>query len=100
MSGVDHAARFETIGALYYAATGYLRPGKSEPLATNRDSSSAENVARFDEWMATRCWGTLVDRVTFLEQRKEELLERLEKLEEQLEACDLNGPGGAGTELT
>lgn len=39
---------FELIGDLYYSDTGFLRPGKSDPI---RDTSSEENWDRFQTWM-------------------------------------------------
>ncbi len=72
--------RFEAIGSLYYGATGYLRPGKSEPLATNRDSSDPENVARFDQWFATRAFNDAIARIVLLEQKVEKLEAELELL--------------------
>ncbi len=78
---IDHTARFETVGDLYYRHSGRLRPGKSEPLVTNRDSSSPENVAAFDEYMATRCFGDALDRIAQLAAEVEALRSRLEDLE-------------------
>lgn len=73
MPKIDYTARFETVGALYYRYSGRLRPGKSEPLETNRDSSSAENRAAFDEWMATLCFGAALDRIAQLENQIDEM---------------------------
>ena len=43
-----HCECYEAVGELYYRATGRLRPGKSEPLGTGRDSNDQENRDRFD----------------------------------------------------
>ncbi len=75
---VDHTARFETVGALCYRHSGRLRPGKSESMETNRDSSDPENRAAFDEWMATLCFGAALDRIAELEAK----IERLEGSED------------------
>ncbi len=73
MSSPNYTARFEVVGDLYYRATGRLRPGKSEPMATGRDSNDSENRARFDEWVATKCWDAAIDRIIELQARVEEL---------------------------
>lgn len=55
MSQVSTATeRFEALGSLYFRATGYLRPGQSEPLETGRDSNDSQNRERFEQWLATR----------------------------------------------
>lgn len=79
MKKIDHTQRFETVGDLYYRHSGRMRPGKSEPLETNRDSSDPENKAAFDEWMVTFCFGAALDRIAELE-------ERLRKAQEETEA--------------
>jgi hypothetical protein len=66
---INYTARFETVGDLYYRHSGRLRPGKSEPMATNGDSSDPENQAAFDEWMATLCFGAALDRIAELEEK-------------------------------
>lgn len=76
--------RYELVGELYHRDTGYLRPGKDEPAATGRDSSSAENVSRFDEWMATRCFTAALERIYELE---------LEEHESGLPECLVPGCG-------
>lgn len=70
---INHTARFEVVGDLYYRHSGRLRPGKSEPPETGRDSSSPENRAAFDEWMATLCFGAALDRIAELEATVERL---------------------------
>jgi hypothetical protein len=64
---IDHTARFETVGSLYYRHSGRMRPGKDSPPGTGHDSSSPENRAEFDEWMATLCFGAALDRIAELE---------------------------------
>ena len=59
--------RFELVNALYYAATGYLRPGKSEPLETGRDANSDENRERFENYCATRLLADALAKVHELE---------------------------------
>lgn len=44
--------RFERIAELFYKDTGYLRPGKSDP---EKDTSSSENVDRFNKWYHDKC---------------------------------------------
>jgi hypothetical protein len=51
--------RFERIGEMYYRDTGFLRPGKSEPAETGRESNSAENICRFDSWWTAKCRAAL-----------------------------------------
>jgi hypothetical protein len=67
MRKFSHLEKYELIGELYYRDTGFLRPGKSEAPETGRDSGSEENVARFDDWMATRCFGAAIARIYELE---------------------------------
>jgi hypothetical protein len=57
---VTSTDRFELVGRLYYSATGYLRPGKSEPLETGRDANSDENRERFENYCATRLLNDLL----------------------------------------
>ena len=76
---VDHVARFETVGELYYRHSGRLRPGKYEAPETGRDSLDPENKAAFDEWMATRCFGAALDRIA-------ELVAKVEDLEGEIDA--------------
>lgn len=64
---INHTARFEVVGDPYRRHSGRLRPGKSEPPETGRDSSSPENRAAFDEWMATLLFGAALDRIAELE---------------------------------
>lgn len=69
--------RFETVNDLYCRATGYLRPGKSVPPECGYDSSSEENVALFENWVATRAFTDAVDRIAELESRVADLVVRL-----------------------
>ncbi len=71
MKPINYTARFETVGDLYRRHSGRLRPGKDEPAEMNRDSSSPENRAAFDEWCATLCFGAALDRIAELEAREE-----------------------------
>lgn len=48
----DAIDEYERIGAMYHRDTGFLRPGKSEPLVTGRDSNSDENRTRWALWCA------------------------------------------------
>lgn len=73
MNKPNYSKRFETVGDLYYRHSGRLRPGKSEPMATNRDSSDPENVAMFDEWAATLLFGAALDRIAELEAELERI---------------------------
>jgi hypothetical protein len=59
--------RFEVVAALYYRDTGFLRPGKSEPVGSYRDPNSDENRERFEQWVATRAFTSAIDRIVFLE---------------------------------
>jgi hypothetical protein len=45
---------YERIAAEYQRDTGRLRPGKSAPIETGRESSSEENRQRFHEWCRER----------------------------------------------
>lgn len=45
---LNYNEKFEIVGGLYYEDTGYLRPGKSDPI---RDTGSHENRARFESWL-------------------------------------------------
>lgn len=65
--------RFEAVGYLYYRATGYLRPGKAEPLETGRESSSDENRERFEQWLATRGFSDAIERIVGLEAKAQQL---------------------------
>jgi hypothetical protein len=60
-------SRFEALGALYYTETGYLRPGKSNPMETGRDSNDDENRERFEQWVATRSLAAALNRIIVLE---------------------------------
>lgn len=75
----DYTARFETVATLYYRAFGRLRPGKSEPLATNRSSDDPENRAQFDEWAATRLFGEALDEIDRLNRALADADEELEQ---------------------
>jgi hypothetical protein len=68
-------SRFETVGDLYYRATGKLRPGKSAPPATGEDTSSDENRERFEAWLASEGFIAALDRIAELEQEIEWLEE-------------------------
>jgi hypothetical protein len=65
--------RFEALGSLYYTGTGYLRPGKSNPLETGRDSNDDENRERFEAWLAACALTAAIDRIVSLEARVEQL---------------------------
>lgn len=71
--------RFETVNDLYYRTTGRLRPGKSVAPEQGYDSSSEENVALFENWVATRAFTDAVDHVAILEARMADLVVRLEE---------------------
>ena len=73
--------RFEIVGELYRAETGYLRPGQSEPAVTGRDSSSDESRERFEQWIANRLYTAALDRIAALEDKLESLDARLGDLE-------------------
>jgi len=57
---LSHTERFEIIGDLYYADTGFLRPGKSDPM---RDTNDSENVERFEQWFATRAFSAAIGEI-------------------------------------
>lgn len=76
MKPINHTARFETVGDLYYRHSGRLRPGKDSPPACGHDSSSPENRAAFDEWCATLCFGQALDRIAELEAELQATIER------------------------
>lgn len=63
--------RFETVNDLYRRATGFLRPGKSVAPECGYDSSSEENQARFENWVATCAFTDAVDRIADLERSLE-----------------------------
>lgn len=65
--------RFEALGELYYRATGYLRPGKSEPMETGRSANSDENRERFEQWLVSHGWTAALDRIVELERKVEDL---------------------------
>lgn len=48
--GMDSLEHFEDIGHMFYADTGYLRPGKSEPMATWSEERDKERQAKWREW--------------------------------------------------
>ena len=52
--------RFEIIGWLYYGATGKLRPGKDDPI---EESSSEENIERFEQWFATKSFTDALEAI-------------------------------------
>ncbi len=74
----DSLSRFEALGALYYAETGYLRPGKSNSIETGRDSNDDENRERFEQWVATRSLTAALDRIVSLEQQVDDLQDDFE----------------------
>jgi hypothetical protein len=78
------AQRYETVNDLYYRATGRMRPGKDVPPACGYDSSSEENQARFENWVATSAFTDAVDRIAELEASVTKLGSRIDDLEERL----------------
>lgn len=64
---IPFAERLETVAELYRRATGHMAPGKSAPLETGEDPSSAENLARFETWLTTDGWRCAIDRIVELE---------------------------------
>lgn len=48
---MDENDKFEIINMLYYNDTGYTRPGKDSIIS---DSSSRENINRFNIWCKER----------------------------------------------
>jgi hypothetical protein len=74
---MNATARFEALNSLYYRATGYLRPGKSEPMETRRDSSSPENRERFEQWLVSHGWTAALDRIVELETEVDALNQRI-----------------------
>ena len=65
--------RFEIIGDLYFGRYGRLRPGKSEPLETGRDSNSEENHSLFDNWFATQAFNDAIERIADMDKQLEDL---------------------------
>ncbi len=63
---------FECLVALYEARFGRLAPGKDDPM---QDSSSAENRARYSEWLATNALYDACRKIIELEQRIAEMQE-------------------------
>lgn len=51
MSERDYNAEFEALAEEYRKATGFLAPGKDDPI---RNTSDPENVARWDAWLKAR----------------------------------------------
>lgn len=70
---MSYTDRFETINDLYYRRYHCLRPGKDEAPQSYRDSSSEENHAQFENWIATRAFTDAIDRITQLEKELEAL---------------------------
>jgi hypothetical protein len=79
---VTSAERFELVGRLYYAATGYLRPGKSNPLESARDANDSENGARFENYCATRLLTDAIELCVKLEYENEALTDQLDECTE------------------
>ncbi len=71
---ITHTERFEAVGELYHAATGHLRPGKDDP---REDTSSPENVQRFEQWVALRAFTDAIARIVMLEKKLAEYEEML-----------------------
>jgi hypothetical protein len=69
---------YECVGDLYYRATHHLRPGKSEAPETGRDSSSPENVARFESWFREHAFSDAIDRIVLLEKLAEQAVKDAE----------------------
>lgn len=69
---------YECVGELYYRATHYLRPGKSEAPVTGRDSNSPENVARFESWFREHAFSDAIDRIVRLEKLAEQAVKDAE----------------------
>lgn len=46
----DPLGEFERLGDWYYADTGFLRPGTSEPMECGGYSNSNEDRERFSKW--------------------------------------------------
>lgn len=63
--------RFEAIASLYYRSTGHVRPGTDSPAAMGGDTGSPENVARYENWVATRAFTEAIDWIVQLEKRIE-----------------------------
>ena len=63
---------FECLVALYEARFGRLAPGKDDPM---QDSSSAENRARYSEWLATNALYDACRKIIELEQQIAEMQE-------------------------
>jgi hypothetical protein len=76
--------RFEIVGELYRAATGYLRPGKDEPAVTGRDANSDENRERFEQWIASKFYTAALDKIAELEDEVTRLGRRVEDLEDDV----------------
>jgi hypothetical protein len=65
--------RFEAIGDLYYRRYHRMRPGKSEPWETGRDSNDIENHAQFDQWFAVHAFTDALERIVQLEDELENI---------------------------
>jgi hypothetical protein len=57
---MDANERFEIIGLLYNRSTGHLRPGKDD---SHCNSSSPENIQRFEEWLATKAFRCALEAI-------------------------------------
>jgi len=68
--GILGNERFEIIGDLYYADTGFLRPGKSDPM---RDTNDSENVERFEQWFATQAFSAAIVEIACLKALLEQI---------------------------
>lgn len=62
----DPTGSFEHVGELYHRETGFLRPGKSEPMETGRDSNTPENLWRFAKWWDDKRREAIVSLKTLL----------------------------------
>ncbi len=48
--GLDPLEHFEAIGEMFYKATGFLRPGKSEPMETYYEGREEERRKYWEDW--------------------------------------------------
>jgi hypothetical protein len=74
----SYTERFELMAGLYYRRYHRLAPGKSEPAALCRDSSSDENRTQYDTWLGSLAYGDLQEWAIWLEKRVLWLEERME----------------------
>ena len=66
---------FECLAALYEARFGRLAPGKDDPM---QDSGSAENRARYSEWLATNALYDACRKIIELEHCIDDLYKSLD----------------------